>query len=194
MRRNSPSEGKSAPITLHTASKKRGGRFRDQCSEAGAARFCRSADTWVGRHSRRIQGRPLNFSTVVSPVQQCLPLFRPAFEVSSFAILFNLGNMPLHRLPPLDLAFIIRASPAHVVSAIPLKPASGIFMVNPTLLPPHRERLRGIDSKPVQGRIVALMAELCIRKPVFGKLVSTVAHVPAAEDPHLQHLFRGQFR
>jgi hypothetical protein len=136
----------------------------------------------------------LNFSAVICPIQQCLPLFRPATRIILFTVLSDLRGMSYHRFPPFDLTFVIRASPAHIIPAIPLKPPSGIFMINPAFFPPDGQRLGSIDAEVIQLGIMAFMTKLCVRKPLFGKLIPAIGHVLAAEHPHLQHLFGRYFR
>ena len=36
---------------------------------------------------------------------------------------------------------------------------------------------------------MAFMTKLCMDKPVLGKLIPTIGHIFAAENPHLQHFF-----
>src|SRR5262245_49372127 len=90
--------------------------------------------------------------------------------------------------PPTDLARIVSRSAAHVVSAIPLKPASRILRPNPAVSAPGRERLRGIHAVVIQFRIVLCRAELRVREPACRKLGAAVRHVFSAEDTKLQHL------
>jgi hypothetical protein len=40
-------------------------------------------------------------------MQESLSLDGPAHQVSLAAVLLELGNMTLHGLPPLDLAFVV---------------------------------------------------------------------------------------
>ncbi len=102
--------------------------------------------------------------------------------------------MPLHRFPSSDLPFIIQASSSYVIPAIPLKPPSRIFPVNPTFFTPDGQRLRGIDAEVIQLRIMAFMTKLGKHKPIFGKFIRAIGHVFAAEDSHFQHLLWVQFR
>jgi hypothetical protein len=70
-----------------------------------------------------------------------LALFATTGEIASPAVLANLSDVPSNRLPTSDLSFIIRPSPSHVVSAVPLKPAARVLFVNPACASPFRERL-----------------------------------------------------
>ncbi len=135
-----------------------------------------------------------DFSTVIRPMQQCLPLFFPTAHLPSGAILFDLHDMPLHGLPSFDLSLIIRAPSTHIISAVPLKPAAGVFMIYPALFKPYRQRLRRIDAEVIHLRIVPFVAKLCFREPVRRKLLPAVGHIFAAEYAQFQHLFRRQLR
>lgn len=136
----------------------------------------------------------LHLLTIVSPVEQCLPLFWSATEIALFTVLLDLSTMSLHCFPSFDLTLIIRASPPHVVPAIPLKPPPRIFMINPPSFLPNRQRLRSIDFKIIQHGIMPFMTKLCVDIPVFRKLTSTVGHVFATENSHLQQLLWRYFR
>ena len=66
-------------------------------------------------------------SAVVSPVEQGLALLSAAGEVAGGAVFSNLRRVALHGLPAADLAGVFfRHAPAHVVAAIPLKPAARV--------------------------------------------------------------------
>src|SRR5262245_6644670 len=105
-------------------------------------------DTEVPR--LRASALTLQFAAVVSPVQECLALTLAAGRICRLAILSDLRNVPFHGSPASDLAGILggRAA-AHIVTAIPLKPATGIVWMYPTFAPPHRQRLAGIDAEIV---------------------------------------------
>ena len=75
-------------------------------------------------------------SRVVGPVQKSLALARAAQKISLQTVLLKLGDVPAHILPALDLALIVFATAAQVVTAVPLEPAAGIVMVNPAFLLP----------------------------------------------------------
>jgi hypothetical protein len=127
-------------------------------------------------------------------MQNGLPLSWPAFEIAFFAVLANLSDMPLYRLPSFDLPLVITAASAHIVSAVPLEPSSGVILVYPALLYPVGQRLRGIYTEKVQLGIVELVAEFYLLEPFFRKLFFAVRHILAAEDTQLQHLLWGKFR
>lgn len=122
-------------------------------------------------------------------MKQGLPLFRATGEVAAPAVLAQLRNMPTNGAPTLDLTLVIRATPTKVVTAIPLKPAARVFVINPPLLAPNRERLGGVDLKKVEFRVMTVGTEFGSKKPVAGELCRTVSHISAAEDTELEHLF-----
>ena len=90
---------------------------------------------------------------------------------------FQLGNMSSDGAPSSDLSQVIHAAAAGVVSAIPLEPSARIFIANPVLFPPNRERLRGFDSVIIQAGIVPSRGELCFLEPTGGKLFPAISHV-----------------
>src|SRR5262245_13081356 len=102
--------------------------------------------------------------------------------------------MTRNRAPAADLPRIVRAPAAHVVTAVPLKPAARILRPNPTVAAPDRKRLGGIDPEEVQVRIVAFGTEPRPLEPAGGKFGTAVGHVLAAEDAECEHLFRRQLR
>jgi hypothetical protein len=127
-------------------------------------------------------------------MQQRLSLFPSAIKVLFRAIRLDLRNMPLNAFPPLDLALVIGAAPAHVVPAIPLKPPPRIFAIDPALFFPFCQWLRGVDTEEIQYRHMALVIQFGAYKPVFRELVGTVRHVFPAENTQRQHLLRRYFR
>jgi hypothetical protein len=70
-------------------------------------------------------------------MKQGLSLPGPAMERPLRTIRSKLRNVTLHGAPPLDLSLVVKASAAHVVAAVPLEPAAGIFVIDPTLLLPN---------------------------------------------------------
>src|SRR5262249_55313536 len=125
---------------------------------------------------------------IVRPVQHCLSLAASASEVSSFAMLPNGCHMPCDGPPSTNLASIVSRAAAHVVSAIPLKPASRILRLNPAISTPGRERLRGIHAEVIQFRIVPCRAQLRVREPARWKFRAAIRHVFSTEHTQLQHL------
>lgn len=101
--------------------------------------------------------------------------------------------MPFHRFPSPDLTFVIRTSSSDVVPAIPLKPSSGVFRINPAFRPPNRQRLGSVDPEEIQRRVVTFRTKPRIPEPASGKLIDAIGHVFAAENPHFEHLHGGQF-
>jgi hypothetical protein len=70
-------------------------------------------------------------------MKQGLSLPAPAIERPPGTILSELRNVTLHSAPPFNLSLVVNASAAHVVTAVPLEPATRIFVINPTLLFPN---------------------------------------------------------
>ena len=127
-------------------------------------------------------------------MKQCLSLSPPAAQLTARAVLLYLRDVSSHRSPSSDLSLVVAAPSAHVVPAIPLKPASRVFVVYPSLPAPFRERLRRIDPEVVQVGIVAFVTELCLLEPLRRELGPAVSHVLAAEDAKLEHLFWRELR
>ena len=86
------------------------------------------------------------------------------------------------------------AAPTHVVAAIPLKPTSRIFLVDPPFLTLNRERLRRQDPKSIQRGIMPLAAKFRTAQPLSGKLSSAVGHVLTTEDAKRKHLLGRELR
>ncbi len=83
---------------------------------------------------------------------------------------------------------------AHVIGAVPLKPAARIVQVNPSLFAPHRLRLTGVNAKVIQRAIALSQGEPGASKPGARKLAFAIGHVLAAERAELHHFGRRQFR
>ena len=98
--------------------------------------------------------RPSNLTTVIGPVQQRLPLPRPAHRIARRAMSFNLRDVPPNGLPTFDLPGIFfRHAAAHIVPAIPLEPAAWIVRVNPSFSSPGRKRLTRVDAEIIEAAI-----------------------------------------
>ena len=83
-------------------------------------------------------------------MQQSLPLAWTAKRIARLTILAQLDDMPFERLPALDLPdVLLRHSAAHVVAAVPLKPATRVVRVEPAVVLPYGKGLAGIDAKVV---------------------------------------------
>jgi len=136
----------------------------------------------------------LHFSRIVGPMKQGLPLFPPTVEVPLKAGFLKLGDVPAHGPPPFYLTFVVRTPPPQEIPDVPLEPSPGVFVINPSLPPPDRQRLRGVDPEKIQGRIMALAAELGLVEPIGRELGGAVRHVLAAENPEFEHFLRGEFR
>src|SRR5271165_719394 len=92
---------------------------------------------WLGQLCARNRPSTSNPATVVGPVQQCLALTRPTHGVAGLAMTFDLRNVASDRFPAFDLPRILfRHSAAHVVAAVPLKPAPRVIGMNPALFAP----------------------------------------------------------
>ncbi len=126
---------------------------------------------------------------VICPLQEGLSLDGPARQVSLPAVLLELGNVTLHGLPPLDLAFVVFRPPAQIVPAVPLKPSPRILGVDPPLLNPIRKGLRCGYLEVVQRRIRTHGRKLGPLEPRRGELLTTVGHVLSTKDTQRQHLF-----
>ncbi len=81
-------------------------------------------------------------------MQQRLALLSAAIKITWTAIERDLGNVAAHGLPAFDLLRVFPAptvgvgqAAAHVVAAIPLKPAARVVRMNPALRLPDQERL-----------------------------------------------------
>jgi len=127
---------------------------------------------------------------VIGPVQERLSLLAAAIQPSGRAVLFELGNMPGKGLPSFDLALIVRTSSAQGVSAVPLEPSPGVFMVDPALLHPIGQRFGRIHPEAIQFRVMELMAKSRLLEPRFWKFLATVRHVFPSENAQRQHFLR----
>ena len=127
-------------------------------------------------------------------MQESLSPNRPASQVAWPAVLLKLCFVTPHSFPAFNLPFVIRAAPSSEIPAIPLKPTSRIFFVDPAFLAPDRQRLRGINFEKVKIGIASLWRQLGVFKPVDGKFSGAISHVLTAEDAEAQHLFWCQVR
>ena len=130
------------------------------------------------------------FSTVVRPLKERLPLTRATREIARSTMPHHLRNVPPHRSPPSNLSRIIPVPATTIVSAIPLKPPARIIRVNPSFLSPHRERLTRINPKVIQLWIAFAGCEFRMRKPMLRKFLRTVSHVHPAKHTERKHIFR----
>jgi hypothetical protein len=71
-------------------------------------------------------------------MQQCLSLFAMATKIAGMASLFDLRYVTHHCFPSFYLPKVIFTSAAHIVTAIPLKPSSGILGMYPAFFLPDR--------------------------------------------------------
>jgi hypothetical protein len=70
-------------------------------------------------------------------MEQRLPLASTAIKRPLRTILLQLCDVTFHGSPSFDLSLVVGTPAAHEVTAIPLKPAARIFVIDPTLPPPH---------------------------------------------------------
>src|ERR1041384_5462196 len=96
-----------------------------------------------------------NLPAVIRPVQQRLPLALAAGKITLVAVHPDLPDVAAERLPALDLPRVVLVAAAHIVAAVPLKPAARIVLVQPALALPFGERLACIDLEVVE-RVFAL--------------------------------------
>ena len=98
-------------------------------------------------------------------MQKRLSLSSPAIEGARRAVRFDLRDVATHRAPTFDLPLVVRTPAAHVVTAVPLEPATRILMIDPTVLLPHGQRLRRIHFEEIEFGIVLFGAELRAFEP-----------------------------
>src|SRR5687767_11756939 len=127
-------------------------------------------------------------------MQRGLTLSFSAVCIPRLAILPNRCDMAGDGAPPPNLARIVGAASAHVVTAIPLEPATRVLRADPAAQPPGRERLRRVDPEQVQPAIAALGRQLRVREPIGWKFGTAIRQVLAAKDSQAQHLLRRQLR
>src|SRR5579875_1958323 len=88
---------------------------------------------------KHLLSRPLasNLMAAAGLMQQNLALARAACQVSRCTVSPDLRDMPSHCFLTLDLTYIFfRHAAAHIVTAVPLKPSTGIVGMYPAILPP----------------------------------------------------------
>lgn len=108
-------------------------------------------------------------------------LFGAAGEVAGFAILFYLGDVAGHGAPAFDLADVfVGNATAHVVSTIPLKPATRVVFEYPAFGLPYRKWLTGVNAEIVEAGIMAglvLWVKFGVCEPALRKFITTITHV-----------------
>jgi hypothetical protein len=128
-------------------------------------------------------------------MQKRLALAPAAHWIARLAMPSDLRHMTLHGFPALDLAGIFLGhAPTHVVPTIPLKPATRIVGMNPSLIAPGRERLTGIDAEVVKRAVAPTVGKLGAGKPAARKFAAGISHVLAAEDAKREHFLGLQLR
>ena len=84
-------------------------------------------------------------------MKKSLSLVFAAGLVTGLAVKFDLPDVSSHCLPPPNLSKVfLRRTAAHIVSAVPLKPAARIVGLYPSVLAPDGQCLAGIDAEVVE--------------------------------------------
>src|SRR5271166_5540954 len=88
--------------------------------------------------------------------------------------------MPSHCFPTADLSVVFfRRAAAHVVAAVPLKPAAWIVGVNPSVLAPGGQRLARVDAEVIERTVAAGSSELRAHNQLLGNSArASVMYVP----------------
>jgi len=94
-------------------------------------------ETGRARHEHTYVTPFLDLSAVVRPVKDGLSLSPPTFEIARFAVLPNRRHVSSDRTPASNLPGVVIGSAAHVVTAIPLEPPTGILRVDPATAAPN---------------------------------------------------------
>jgi hypothetical protein len=132
--------------------------------------------------------------TIVAPLQERLPLTRPAGRVVWFAISPHLTGMTRERPPATDLPVINIGYPTtQIVAAIPLKPSSRVGVYDPSIFPPNIERLAALDAEAV-ARNIGFFAKLCVSEPIRWEFISAIVAIFSLEYPQFQHFCRREVR
>ena len=108
-------------------------------------------------------------------MKQRLALFRPAFCFAFRTILPDLCDVTTHGAPAFDLSLVVRTTAAHVIPAVPLKPTARIFVIDPAILLPDRERLRGVHLEEIELRIVLRVTKFRFMKPRSGEFFAAIS-------------------
>jgi hypothetical protein len=126
-------------------------------------------------------------------MQDGLSLLATAFEIAFLAVLADRRHMPPDGAPSPDLPRVVVTPAAHIVPAVPLKPAARILRMDPSVSTPLGERERSLDAKKIDPRM-PLRAELCPSEPALRELRAAVSHVFSAEHSEFEHLLWCEFR
>src|SRR5262249_29567426 len=104
-------------------------------AHAGRIRGPRLVSSWC---ELATAGRYSNFSAIVRPMKQCLPLARSTRRITWFTVPLDLGDVAPDGFPALDLASILfwHAS-AKIIATIPLEPTARVIGMNPTSVAPY---------------------------------------------------------
>src|SRR5262250_3186258 len=77
-------------------------------------------------------------SRIIGPMQQRLSLPAPTVQIAAPAVFPHLRHMPLNAAPAANLTFVVGTASAKKIAAVPLEPASRIFVVDPPIRTPDR--------------------------------------------------------
>lgn len=104
--------------------------------------------------------------------------------------------MPTNGNPTFDLPLVFFRKPsAHIVTAIPLKPTTGVVLfIDPSFLNPDFERLAGVFVKVIQRIVVMFGRKFGASKPILWKFFFAVGHILSAKDAEREHLFWREIR
>ena len=87
-----------------------------------------------------------------------------------------------------------RQAAPHVITAVPLEPATRIIPVQPTFPAPERQGLTCVNSEEIQLEVPSLWRELRPSEPTLRKLAAAVGHLLAAKHAEPEHFRRCQLR
>lgn len=111
-------------------------------------------------------------------------------------MLLHLSDVSSDGLPPFDLSLVVRRAPAHIITAVPLKPSAWIIFPDPALLFPNGQRLAGVYAKKIKLWIVfknALLLKFGFDEPILGEFFRAIPHIHAPKNPNRKHLLWGEF-
>src|SRR5690348_6270338 len=100
-------------------------------------------------------------------MQKRLALARPTEQIAALAIALDLAHMPADGAPAADLpAILLGQAATHVITAIPLEPATRILGMDPALAPPLAQLLAGVDTEIIELGIAFSLGEFGAGEPV----------------------------
>src|SRR5262245_49819795 len=110
-------------------------------------------------------------------MQDGLSLPPAAEQVARLAVLPDRRHVAGDGPPPPKLPGVVSTTAAHVVAAVPLKPAARILRSNPSFPAPLGERLGGVHAEVIEPSIPARRRKPCLREPARRELGAAVSHV-----------------